>query len=97
MSSTPPGSTCTSEASGVLELVLLVKLRPGDQVMFDPRSIDAGEIVTAGKQLLHAPVGEALPAVAAQRHRAPAVALGEVERAGDLLGVEQRIDRVAAG
>ena len=37
-----------SGSSGVLELVLLVKLRPGDQVMLDPRLIDAGEIVRAG-------------------------------------------------
>ena len=48
VSSTPPGRTCTSGFRGVLEVVLLVKLSPGDQVMFEPRSIEAGEIVSAG-------------------------------------------------
>src|SRR6188472_803201 len=43
-----PGSTVSSESSGVLDSVLLVKLNPGDQVILDPIAIDAGEIVTAG-------------------------------------------------
>ena len=35
--------------SGCFEVVLLVRLRPGDQVMFEPSAIGTGERVTAGK------------------------------------------------
>ena len=84
----------TREGSPFCEVVLLVRLRPGDQVMLDPRSIEAGEMVSAGSQLLDAAVRQALPPVAAQGRPAPAIALGEVQRAGDLLGIEQRVDGV---
>jgi hypothetical protein len=47
--STPPLASSLSRGStGVLELVLLVKLSPGDQVMLDPSAMEAGEIVSAG-------------------------------------------------
>ena len=46
------------------------------------------------KELLHTPVGDALPAIAAQGQCSPAEPLGVVERARDLLGVLKRIDRV---
>src|SRR4026209_486302 len=48
VSTIPPGRIWMIGSNGVLELVLLVKLRPGDQVMLEPRLIDAGEIVRAG-------------------------------------------------
>src|SRR5712691_219788 len=49
VSSTPPGSTCTNPGSAVLEVVLLVKLSPGDQVTLDPIAIGTGESVNAGR------------------------------------------------
>ena len=41
-------------------------------------------------------VRQVLPPIAADRHRSPAVPLGEVRRADDLLGRGQRVDGVAA-
>jgi hypothetical protein len=45
--------------------------------------------------LLNAAIREALPPVASQGDRAPAVALREVDRAGDVLGVQEWIDRIS--
>ena len=66
--------------------------RPGD---VGPDRDRHGRQRHGREELLHAAVGQALAPVAAQRQRAPSrEPLGVVERAGDLLGVLQRIDRV---
>ena len=44
----PPGSSWNSESLSGLEVVLLVKLSPGDQVMSEPSASGAGDTVTAG-------------------------------------------------
>jgi hypothetical protein len=48
VSTAPPGSSWTNGGSGVWVLVLFVTLSPGDQVMLEPRSSEAGEMVSAG-------------------------------------------------
>ena len=48
VSSSPPGRIWTSESREGSEVVLLVKLRPGDQVMSEPRARGTGDTVSAG-------------------------------------------------
>src|SRR5687767_8756896 len=49
VSSSPVGSTTSRLSSRVPEVVLFVKLSPGDQVMSPPTAIGTGESVTAGR------------------------------------------------
>ena len=49
VSTAPPGRMRVRAGRGSFEVVLLVKLSPGDQEISDPIAIGAGESVTAGK------------------------------------------------
>ena len=70
----PPGRACTKAGSTVLEVVLLVRLKPGDQVMFDPIAIGTGESVNAGRSCC------TLPSVRLCRRLPPSVTVPQPKR-----------------
>ncbi len=74
VSTTPPGRIRMSEDNGSFEVVLLVKLSPGDQVMSEPTAIGTGDNVTAGKSCC------TLPSVMLCRRLPPRVSVPQPKR-----------------
>ncbi len=74
VSSSPPGRTRSRVSAEGLDVVLLVKLSPGDQVTFDPIAIGTGERVSAGRSCC------TLPSVRLCRRLPPIVSVAHESR-----------------
>ena len=74
----------------------MAKERAGDQVTCWPMFTGFGLSVTAGSWLVRLLFSRFCRRLPPSVEGAPPVAMGVVERAGDLLGGEQRVDRVVA-